>query len=82
MKINSNVALSESGFLFNPLTGDFFTLNPIGIEIFELIKKENNYKQIMENILLKYNVDEATFENDYFDFTGFLRQYNLVDTEN
>ena len=82
MKINKNVAISESGFLFNPLTGEFFTLNPIGIEVFNMLKDEKNFDGIMNYILMKYNIDEATFERDYFDFTGFLRQYNLVETEN
>ena len=33
MKIKTNIALSDSGFLFNPSTGDSYSVNPIGQEI-------------------------------------------------
>ena len=79
MKLNNNLAISESGFLFNPLTGDSFILNPFGVEIFQLLKKEKTYNHILEEVTLKYDVDEATFQRDYFDFTGFLWQFDLIE---
>ena len=33
MKLKKNIATSESGFVFNPSTGDSFSLNTIGAEI-------------------------------------------------
>ncbi|MFZ4401095.1 MAG: PqqD family protein [Bacteroidales bacterium] len=82
MKINRNIAISESGSLFNPITGDFFTLNPVGVEIFHLIKEENSTLEIMKKVLTKYDIDQHSFERDYFEFTGFLRKYNLIESEN
>jgi len=79
MKINKNVCVSEAGSLFHPLTGDFFTLNPAGVEIFTLLKKESSYDQIMQCILSKYDVDRNTFERDYFEFTAALRKFNLIE---
>ena len=82
MKINKNVAISESGFLFNPLTGDFYTLNPFGIEMLQMLKEDNTFDQILNQVISKYNVDEKTFERDYLEFTGLLKQFSLVDSEN
>jgi hypothetical protein len=28
----------------------------------------------------KYSVEITTFERDYFDFIGLLKQHNLIDT--
>jgi hypothetical protein len=82
MKINKSVCVSEAGSLFHPLTGDFFTLNPAGVEIFTMLKNETAFDQIMQSILSKYDVDKNTFERDYFEFTSALRKFNLVELEN
>lgn len=81
MKIKKNVAISESGYIFNPSTGESFTINPIGVEIFDLVKEERPYDEISKIIMAKYNTDEDTFEKDYHDFIGILRQYLLIETE-
>jgi hypothetical protein len=82
MKIKKNVAISESGFIFNPTTGDSFTVNPIGIEIFNLIKSDKTYEEILKTILAKYNTDESTFEKDYNDFLGMLELHLLIEKGN
>jgi len=38
MKINQSIAISENGFVFNPITGDSFTLNNTGIQILTMLK--------------------------------------------
>ena len=40
MKIKKNIAISDSGFIFNPSTGESFTVNPIGVEIITLLKED------------------------------------------
>lgn len=82
MKIKKSVAISESGYIFNPSTGDSFTVNPMGIEIFNMLKEEKTYEDISKSILKKYNTDETTFEKDYNDFVGMLNLHLLVDHGN
>lgn len=79
MKLKKNVAVSESGLLFNPVTGESYSVNPIGIEILNLIRDEKNEAEIAEVILQKYTTDKATLEKDYQDFIGILRHNNLVE---
>lgn len=79
MKIKTNVAISESGYIFNPSTGESFSINPIGVEIFNMIKEQKGFEEISSHILSKYNTDKDTFEKDYSDFTGFLKQYLLTE---
>jgi hypothetical protein len=79
MKIKSNVAVSESGFVFNPSTGESYSINPIGIEIFNMIKESKTFEEISKEILAAYNTELDTFEKDYQDFVGFLKQYQLIE---
>lgn len=79
MKIDENIAINETGFLFNPINGESFSVNPIGAEIIKLLKEGKNFDDIKEVITKKYNVDENTFEKDYFDFINILKQNSLVE---
>lgn len=79
MKLNKNIAISESGLLFNPITGESFTVNPIGVEILNMIREESEPGRIREAILEKYSVDAVSFEKDYQDFMGMLLHYKLVE---
>ncbi len=77
--MRKNIAVSDSGFIFNPGTGDSFSTNPIGMEIIALMKEEKDIDAIKAVITGKYNVDDATFEKDYFDFLNMLQSYQLTE---
>ncbi|MBL1279437.1 MAG: PqqD family protein [Fluviicola sp.] len=79
MKIRKNVAVSDSGFLFNPLTGDSFSVNPIGQTIISSFKENKPESEILENILEEYRVDKNTAEKDLNDFKRMLENYKLID---
>jgi hypothetical protein len=80
MKLRKNVAVSEAGLLFNPVTGESFSVNPIGVEIINLIKEDKGPDQISKHILAKYATDKTTFEKDYHDFIGILEHHNLIES--
>ena len=81
MKIKKNIAISESGFLFDPSTGESFTFNPVGLEIFNYLRGEKSLDEIKEIITEKYDIDANNFERYYFDFTSMLNQYHLLENE-
>jgi hypothetical protein len=81
MKIKKNIAISESGYVFNPSSGESFTVNPIGIELVNMIRDEKSYEEISKTMLAKYRTDMDTFEKDYLDFIGFLKLYLLLENE-
>ena len=82
MKLKKNIAISESGFVFDPTSGESFSLNPIAIEILNMLQEDKGQVDISDFVLQKYDVDRNTFENNYFDFTGMLKQFNLLDKMN
>lgn len=81
MKIRTNIALSDSGFLFDPATGDSFSLNPIGLEILRMLKAGKDKSEIIPYLLETYQTDEATVEKDYYDFIRMLQQFHLAETD-
>ncbi len=81
LKIKSSIAISETGFLFMPNTGDSFSVNPIGVEIIDLLRQGKSEKEVKKTILSKYEIDDATLEKDYDDFLNQLKQHNVADTD-
>ena len=81
MKINKNVSISENGFVFNPTTGESFTVNPIGVEIINLLKLKKDETEIKKQLLEKFDTDSTTIEKDFYDFTQMLKTLNLLEIE-
>ena len=78
MEIKQHIAISESGLIFNPVTGDSFTVNPIGLDILRFLKEKKNFQEIQEYILSKYDTDTDIFRRDFQDFVNCLRIYDLI----
>lgn len=79
MIIKGNIALSENGFVFNPSTGDSFTLNNTGKEVLMMIKKGKNISQIADLMIAKYDADRITIERYIEDFVNDLSMNNLME---
>jgi hypothetical protein len=50
MKISKNIAISDAGLVFNPVTGESFSVNPIGVEIINLMREGKSVKAISESL--------------------------------
>ena len=81
MRIKKNIAVSASGLIFNPDTGESFTVNPIGAEIINSIKDGKPKAEIEQEVLIKYNIEKSSFERDYEDFVALLRNYLLIEND-
>ena len=79
MKIRKNIAISDSGLVFNPVNGESFSLNPIGIEIFDHFKQGKSFEEISNIVLATYNTDKDTFEKDFHEFIGILSHHQLLE---
>lgn len=77
--LKKNIAVSESGFVFNPTTGDSFSLNTVGTAILQLMKDGKDESTIKETVRTLYDVDGDTLEKDYYDFLKMLGQFKLLD---
>lgn len=80
MKLKNNIALSESGFVFNPNTGESFTINQTGQKIIELIREGKDYNEIKDFFLDSYETEDSIFEKDFEDFIHMLKSYQMIET--
>ena len=79
MTIKSNIAVSENGFLFNPVTGDSYSVNAIGQDIIQMMKSNTTEEIIIEKLLAEYRTDRATIEKDLNDFKNLLTYYKIAE---
>jgi hypothetical protein len=79
MQIRKNIAISETGFVFNPTTGDSYSINQVGREILGYLGANKSPEEITSLMTTDYDIDPASFEKYYFDFISMLRQFELLD---
>lgn len=82
MKITEEIKISDNGFVFNSRTGDSFSLNPQGLELIRMIACDLDFKTIRESFLENYEVDDLTFEKDFYEFCALLKLYQIIAEEN
>ena len=69
------LAISESGFVFDPVTGHNFTVNETGLTILRLLQKNNAVKPLLEKLTNDYEATPRVLERDVLEFAGLLRDY-------
>ncbi len=79
MKLKKNIATSEAGLIFNPGTGDSFSVNDMGREILSILRENTTVEELVNRIAEKYEVEKTQMEKDMEDFLTLLHEYNLVD---
>lgn len=76
--VSENIAISDSGFVFHPVTGETFTLNPIGKEILTQIQKGISLEKITIEITEKFDVEKNVVERDLEDFLSQLKNFGVI----
>ncbi len=79
MKLNKNLAISESGFAFNGSTGDTFILNETAGFILSKIKENLPKEKILEALISEFEVNPIVAEKDFLDFLSQLRIFDLLE---
>ena len=81
MKIRSGLTVNESGFPFDPTTGESYSLNEMGSIYFNMVSEGRNAEEIKDLVTTEYDVDEATFEKSFLDFESRLKNLRLIENE-
>lgn len=69
------LAISESGFVFDPVSGHNFTVNETGLAILRLVQKDNDLSPLLEKLASDYEASPRVLERDVLEFAGLLRDY-------
>lgn len=81
MQIRKNIAVSETGFVFNPTTGDSYSINQVGQQILAYLGQNKTPDEITSLMTAEYDIDPSSFEKYFYDFISMLRQFELLDEE-
>ena len=81
MKLNKKIAISESGFIFDPTTGDSFTVNPIATEILNFLHEGKSIKQIKQEMLKMYDVAEHVLDKSVDEFIEVLINLRILEND-
>lgn len=71
------LALSESGFVFDPISGQSFSMNDTGLVILRLAQHQDDIEQLTEQLLEQFDAGSVEIKRDVQDFIhrlqGFLK---------
>ena len=81
MHIRKNIAISETGFVFNPTTGDSYSINQVGREILTYLGEGKSPAEITSLMTSVYDIDPPSFEKYFYDFISMLKQFELMEEE-
>ncbi|WP_038056112.1 PqqD family peptide modification chaperone [Thermodesulfobacterium hydrogeniphilum] len=76
-KLN-RLAINEEGFIFDPDTGNSFTVNQTGLLIIKALKENKTEKEILELLKEEFEVEEKEAQRDLIDFMEQLKLYGLL----
>lgn len=67
------LALSDNGFVFDPVTGNSFTVNGTGLSILRRLQHETDLARIVASLCAEYEVEPLAAERDVIEFANLLR---------
>jgi hypothetical protein len=79
MKLKSNIATSDNGFIFNPATGDSFSGNDMAAQLLAAMKSSKTETEIKQDILTRYDVSENQLDRDWDNWMLQLKEANLLE---
>ena len=73
-----DLAISESGFLFDPYSGATFTLNNTGKFILQLLMDGKVIEEIESALRKKFEVGDEDLRNDIYEFVNLLKENHFL----
>lgn len=75
----ADLAISDSGFVFDPYTGASFTVNATGLKVLEALKQGTTAREpLLELLRDGFDVRGEDVQRDVDEFVALLRRFGLV----
>ena len=74
LDVLNRLAVSESGFVFDPASGHNVTVNETGLVLLRLLLKEQRLDQILGILRNEFDADPRDIERDVIEFVSALRE--------
>lgn len=69
------LAVSESGFVFDPVSGHHFTVNETGLELLRRMQKDQKLSEVLVALADEYDIGKRDLERDVIEFLGLLKEF-------
>ena len=79
MKIKPSIAISENGFVFDPVTGQSYNLNATGLEILRMVVSGRGEDEVVNHFVAEYDITKSQIESDLADFRELLIRFELAE---
>ena len=73
-----HLAINQDGFVFDPTTGESFTVNGTGLVVLEGMMAGKATEDIVEDLIDRFDVTPAEVQRDLLDFIDRLRIFRLT----
>ena len=73
-----DLAISESGFVFDPMSGATFMANATGVCIILALRQGRRRGEIIERLRQEFSVEAGDLESDLGDFVRLLVQQGIL----
>lgn len=74
----ADLALSETGFVFDPYTGATFSANAAGLAILRQLKEGASRSDIVSHLESEFEIHGADLQRDLDEFLHLLEQNDLL----
>jgi len=75
LDVIKRLAVNDSGFVFDPVSGKSFSTNDTGRTILRLACNERDPRRIAKVLAEEYDVDLGVAEREVLEFIGVLRRF-------
>jgi len=80
-RIKSGLRITDQGMVFDPSTGESFTLNPTGLAILKLLINGTDESGIFEMMSQDYQISQMEFDRYFLDFLSVLKSDQLLERD-
>ncbi len=74
----NQLAINDEGFVFDPTTGESFTVNKTGLLILQQLKENQSNEKIISALTEAFDAVPENAERDVYDFIAHLKTFRLL----
>lgn len=74
----ADLAISDSGFVFDPYSGATFSVNASGLAILRLLREGVARRDLLTALEEQFDVRGGDLQRDVDEFVGLMRRHDLL----
>jgi len=78
INLKPGLRISEQGTLFDPETGDSYTMNETGLQILRYLQEGLTPDQLYDRLSQEFNLNVEGFNRMMIDFKALLNSFQLL----